>query len=156
MKFDIALDKQWRIEIERWDEGHSRFFPLPDPHLHTCIITLYTLIHANYKGPGSNTIQAQIIGQGHLCLNPLQFVQGNRRGWQFCSFSLSLTHVVVSREENRHNIERTNFSAHLLYLRDGRLVNREERVNHRLAEGDSIITIILLIYYLCHFSSVPK
>ena len=131
-------------------------FSLPDPHLHTCIIALYTLIYANYKGPYSNTKQAQTMGQGHLSLNSLQFVQGNWRGWQFCSFSLSLTHVVVSREENRPNIEPTNFSAHLLYLRDGRLVNREERVNHRLAEGDSIITIIILIYHLRPFSSVPK
>ena len=90
-------------------------------------------------GPGG----AQTKGrqQGHICLNPLQFVAGNWRGWQFGSFYASLTHAVVSggdKWQNR-NIEAAVFSAHLLYLRDGRLVGRreEERINQRPAEGDS-------------------
>ena len=141
LKLHIALDwRGWNVDnTERW-EGHSRLFPLPASAAAAAQSASHWILNTLHTGPGRAQTKGQ--QQGHICLNPLQFVAGNWRGWQFGSFYASLTHAVVSggdKWQNWGNIEAAVFSAHLLYLRDGRLVSRreEERINQRPAEGDS-------------------
>ena len=111
LKLHITLDWQgWNVDNrERW-EGHSRLFPLPASAAAAAQSASHWILNTLHTGPG----RAQTKGrqQGHICLNPLQFVAGNWRGWQFGSFYASLTHAVVSggdKWQNWGNIEADSF-----------------------------------------------